>query len=140
MKTNEEAHQQLQHFPKEKKGYKRYVIELPAQKEEAADLKLELIAGKVMPADCNTRSLNGRMEEKELKGWGYNYYEFSTNGTVVSTMMACPDSKKTEKFIAARSELIRYNSKLPVVVFVPEGYTLKYRIWNAGNAAEAPVN
>jgi ecotin len=28
--------------------------------------------------------------------------------------------------------LINYNSKLPVVVYVPEGMDLKYRIWKAG--------
>lgn len=135
---NEDAQKQLEHFPKEKKGYKRYVILLPAKGNAAeADLKLELIPGKVMPTDCNTRSLNGKIVEKDLKGWGYTYYEFATNGTVTATMMACPDGKKVEKFVGARPEQIRYNSKLPVVVFVPEGYELKYRIWSAGEAADA---
>ncbi|WP_245729324.1 serine protease inhibitor ecotin [Niabella drilacis] len=139
MTKNEEAQKQLEHFPKEKKGYKRYVILLPAKGAEEADLKVELMPGKVMPTDCNTRSLNGKIAEKDLQGWGYTYYEFSSNGTVVSTMMACPDSKKTERFVGARTEQIRYNSKLPVVVFVPDGYELKYRIWNAGGTSDAAV-
>lgn len=25
----------------------------------------------------------------------------------------------------------RYNSKLPIVVYVPKGYVLEYRIWKA---------
>lgn len=136
---NQDAESQLVHFPKAKPGFKRYVITVPVQseKEEARGFKLELIAGKVMPADCNTRSLNGRLEEKTLQGWGYTYYEFKTNGTVISTMMACPDNKKTDQFISAKTELIRYNSKLPVVVFVPDGYELKYNIWRSGTPLEA---
>ncbi|WP_018629537.1 ecotin [Niabella aurantiaca] len=136
---NEEAQKQLEHFPKEKKGYKRYVILPPEKGSSEADFKLELIPGKVMPTDCNTRSLNGKIVEKDLRGWGYSYYEFATNGTVISTMMACPDGKKVEKFVRAKSEQIRYNSKLPVVVFVPDGYELKYRIWNAGSTTDAAV-
>ncbi|ANH81040.1 ecotin [Niabella ginsenosidivorans] len=134
---NKDAESQLVHFPKAKPGFKRYVITVPASPAEEKELKLELIAGKVMPTDCNTRSLNGRLEEKTLQGWGYTYYEFKTNGTVVSTMMACPDNKKTDKFVEAKPELIRYNSKLPVVIFVPDGYEVKCRIWQAGASFEA---
>ncbi|MCD2422005.1 serine protease inhibitor ecotin [Niabella pedocola] len=139
VERNEAAQKQLEHFPKEKKGYKRYVILLSEKGASESDLKLELIPGKVLPTDCNTRSLNGKIVEKDVQGWGYTYYEFSSNGTVVSTMMACPDGKKTEKFVGAKPEQLRYNSKLPVVVFVPDGYELKYRIWNAGNTADAAV-
>lgn len=32
--------------------------------------------------------------------------------------------------------LVRYNSKLPVVVYVPEGVEVRYRIWSAGEGAE----
>ncbi len=36
--------------------------------------------------------------------------------------------------MAVRGEgfLLRYNSKLPVVVYVPEGFEVRYRIWQAG--------
>jgi serine protease inhibitor ecotin len=34
---------------------------------------------------------------------------------------------------------VRYNSKLPVVVFVPEGMGLGYRVWAAGARHDAPV-
>ena len=30
-----------------------------------------------------------------------------------------------------KSRLIRYNSRLPVVVYAPEGVELRYRIWKA---------
>jgi ecotin len=35
--------------------------------------------------------------------------------------------------VAVRGEgfLLRYNSKLPVVVYVPNGFEVRYRIWRA---------
>ena len=32
--------------------------------------------------------------------------------------------------------LIRYNSKLPVVVYVPDEFEVRYRIWTAGDRVE----
>jgi ecotin len=36
--------------------------------------------------------------------------------------------------VAVRGDgfLQRYNSKLPVVVYVPEGFQVRYRVWEAG--------
>ena len=31
---------------------------------------------------------------------------------------------------------IRYNSRLPVVVYAPDGYEIRYRIWKASEAIE----
>jgi ecotin len=50
-------------------------------------------------------------------------------------MMACPpESTPQESFVAVRGAgfLQRYNSKLPVVTYVPEGFEVRYRIWTAG--------
>jgi ecotin len=56
-------------------------------------------------------------------------------------MMACPEGKKRAKFVTAslgEHRLLRYNSKLPIVVYTPENIEVKYRIWQAdekvGNA------
>jgi ecotin len=48
-------------------------------------------------------------------------------------MAVNPNEPKVERFISLGGEpyLIRYNSKLPVVVYVPKGVTVKYRIWKA---------
>lgn len=51
-------------------------------------------------------------------------------------MMAVnPASSEVERFIVLGGEpfLIRYNSKIPVVVHVPEGVIVKYRIWSANS-------
>ena len=129
-------------FPQAEKGMKRQVIQLPAQKDEAA-FKVELLIGQTLEVDCNHHRLGGKLESKTLQGWGYDYYVFSGIGQPVSTMMACPDGKKTAKFITAGlgdDGMLRYNSKLPIVVYTPANVEVKYRIWRAeeqtGNAVE----
>jgi len=66
-----------------------------------------------------------------LKGWGYKYLEVSDIDSGATTMMACREAK-TEKFISIRdSTLRRYNSRSPIVIYIPEGYDVRYRIWSA---------
>lgn len=36
--------------------------------------------------------------------------------------------------------LISYNSKLPIVVYVPADIQVKYRIWNASETTQDAVN
>ena len=102
-------------YPKADKGRKRQVIQLPAQQDEA-NFKVELLIGKT------------------LEGWGYDYYVFDKVTSPVSTMMACPDGKKEKKFVTAYlgdNSLLRYNSKLPIVVYTPDNVDVKYRVWKA---------
>ena len=47
-------------------------------------------------------------------------------------MIAPPEgASSVKKFVTAPSLLVPYNSRLPIVVYVPEGYEVRYRIWNA---------
>lgn len=120
-------------YPQAEKGMKRQVITLPEQKDEA-NYRVELLIGKVMDVDCNLHHMGGKLESKTLEGWGYDYYIFK-GGEPVSTMMACPEGKKTQKFVTANlreNALLRYNSKLPLVVFTPDNIEVKYRVWKAG--------
>lgn len=89
-----------------------------------------------MEVDCNNQKLMGTIVEKDVKGFGYTYYVFESNGQAISTLMFCPDPK-TEKFVSGETKLIDYNSKLPVVVFVPKGMELKSKIWKAGKEKAA---
>ena len=45
-----------------------------------------------------------------------------------------PNAPKVNRWITLGGEpyLIRYNSRLPIVVYVPEGVEVRYRIWSAG--------
>jgi ecotin len=50
-------------------------------------------------------------------------------------MMACPGRRRHEAFVQLRGDgyLVRYNSKLPLVVYAPDGFEVRYRVWRAGN-------
>ena len=50
-----------------------------------------------------------------------------------SSMMACPGKAKREAFVSVNIDdpFVSYNSKLPIVVYVPEGFTVRYRVWSA---------
>lgn len=127
---NPDAAKQLKSYPETMEDYDRYVIYLPKQDNEEA-LRLEVIPGIMKEVDCNTHWLMGEFDTKEIEGMGYDYMVFESNGEVASTRMACPDNELTEKFVAAEGNFGRYNSQLPVVVFVPKGVELKYNVWKA---------
>jgi len=120
-------------FPKAKKGFERHIIKVPATDNDYNN-RVELLIGKMMLVDCNQHSLAGKLENITLKGWGYKYIEVSDIREGISTMMAC-NKEKTEKFITLRTtkdKLRRYNSRLPIVIYLPEGYQVRYRVWSAG--------
>jgi len=122
-------------FPPAKEGYTRYIVEVP-QTQNDYDHKVELLIGKNMMVDCNHASFSGKIERKELKGWGYHYLEVSDIRRGPTTMMACREPK-VEKYIsiyAPEKTLIRYNSRIGTVIYVPKEYEVRYRIWSAGQS------
>jgi len=125
-------------FPIPKEGYERHVIEVPKQDNEN-DHKVELLIGKKMSVDCNNHRLMGQLEKKTLQGWGYSYLEASNiNGMTASTMMAC-NQPNTDKFISlapSPESFRRYNSRSPIVIYVPKDYEVRYRIWRADKTLE----
>lgn len=126
------ADEALKPFPPAAKAYTRHVIELPPLSDE--DLrKVELIAGKTLEVDCNRHRLGGRWEEKTIEGWGYSYHRLDQVGPPMSTLMACPDNSRRKAFVAVGGEplLLRYNSKLPLVIYTPKDIEVRYRIWSA---------
>lgn len=133
-------HSQMKPFPDAEKGMERFVIVLPEKtRSEEIDFKVELIPGKTMLTDGVNQFRHGSsIEARPLEGWGYTFYEVIGQDTTISTMMAAPEgSEKVEQFVAGAPLLIRYNSRLPVVIYAPEGYEVKYRIWNAGKTGNA---
>ncbi len=125
-------------FPAAEVGMVRYVLQLPKQGEES-DFKVELIVGKTVDVDKRNRYFfAGRIEEETIKGWGFPRYVVSPLGPMAGTLMAIdPDAPKVSRFVALGGEryLIRYNSRLPVVVYAPAGVEVRYRIWRAASEA-----
>lgn len=130
LQTGFAQNKELKAFPAARKGFQRYVIQVP-EKEKENNYQVEIIAGKTKKVDCNQHGLIGKFQTKDVKGWGYTYYEYLSNGQTRSTLMACPDKTLQDRFIAD-SKLVRYNSRLPLVVYVPIGFQVKYRIWERG--------
>ena len=126
-KTKKFEKLQIEMFPKAKDGYKMVYIQLPVEKNEN-DLKVEFFAGIEKKVDCNRHFLIGDKKLKEVQGWGYNYYEIDSKGETGSTLMACPDQKLTLKFVFLQPEIANYNSKLPLVLYVPKDMEVRYRI------------
>lgn len=119
----------------------RHVLQLPAEKDESI-LKIELVLGKTIEIDAANRYFfGGKLEIKSIEGWGYSYYILPKLGPMAGTMMAVPpDLPKTKRFIGIGGEpyLIRYNSKLPVVIYAPEDVEVRYRLWRT-EAETSPV-
>lgn len=133
----EEREKLLAPYPQAEQGMVRHVIFLDKKSDESL-FKVEIVPGKVMNVDCNHHTLMGKIDEKDVQGWGYTYYEFTSNGQTRSTMMAC-NKPNEDRFVSAQTTLIRYNSKLPIVVYAPLGYEIKYKIWKAGKAKSIPI-
>ena len=123
-------------FPPAEKGMVRCVLLLPKRADEAA-FKVQLIVGKTVKVDRNRYFFGGQIKRENIKGWGFSRYVVSKLGPMAGTLMAAdPNAPKTDRFIALGGEpyLIRYNSRLQVVVYVPEGVEVRYRVWSAGDA------
>lgn len=121
-------------YPAAETGYQRYVIELPPQKNEDA-FKVEILAGKTLQVDCNRVGMGGTLTEKVAEGWGYPYFVLEQVSPPFSTKMACPPGTEMRgEFVAVHADNLiqRYNSKLPLVVYVPDGFEVRHRIWQAG--------
>ena len=124
-------------FPQAKEGYVRYAIEV-LKTENDYDHKIELLIGKNRLVDCNHQSYYGNIDEVTLEGWGYHYLEVKKIEEGATTMMAC-SQPKVEKFVSIydpKKTLRRYNSRLPIVVYVPKGFEVRYRIWSASQNVE----
>jgi ecotin len=127
-------------FPKPESGFTRQVIQLAPQARED-DYKVEILAGKTLNVDCNRQRLGGTLEEKNLEGWGYPFYRLENVIGPMSTLMACPDGKSHQDFVPVVGDgfMLRYNSKLPIVLYVPKDVEVRYRIWSASAKVDKAV-
>jgi ecotin len=130
-----QAADNLKAFGHAQEGMVRYVLQLAAQDEESA-FRVELVVGKTVKVDAQNRYFfGGKLEDEVVVGWGFTQYRVKELGPMGGTLMAVdPNAPKVARFITLGGDpyLIRYNSRLPIVVYVPEGVEVRYRIWAAG--------
>jgi ecotin len=123
----------LKAFPPPEEGMTRHVIRLPQRKDEPA-FKIEVIVGKTMRTDTkNHYFFGGTLETENIAGWGFDRYILRKLGPMAGTLMAVdPNAPQVERFISLSGEtMLRYNSRLPIVVYVPDGIEVRYRLWRA---------
>jgi ecotin len=129
-----EARRNLKAFPPADEGMTRHVLMLPPHEEEDS-LRVELQIGKTVRTDAANRYFfAGSLQEVDIEGWGFTRYVLAELGPMAGTLMAVePDAPKVERFITLGGEvrLLRYNSRLPLVVYVPSGVEVRHRIWRA---------
>jgi ecotin len=133
-------HPELKAFPPAQEGMQRFVIALPhKERGEEDDFRVEIIVGKQMLTDgVNLVRLANAIEARTLEGWGYTYYEVTGPSETLSTLMAPPEgAPKVEAFVTAAPLQVRYNSRLPIVVYAPRGYAVRYRIWSASETVQS---
>lgn len=124
----------LQAFPPPEPGMKRFVITVPKLADEDA-ARVELIVGKTVSVDEHNRYVfGGKLEKETIKGWGFDRHILRKLGPMAGTLMAVdPNAPRVERFVplAGEAKLLRYNSRMPLVVYVPNDVEVLYRIWRA---------
>jgi len=129
-------------FPPADEGMKRHVIHLPKSDDEDS-MKVEIIVGKTVMTDpVNRHFFAGRIETVTIDGWGFDRHVVKEIGPMAGTLIAPhPGTPDVERFVTLGGGpfIIRYNSRLPVVVYVPKDAEVRYRIWRADpEASPAP--
>lgn len=129
-----QAADNMKAFLPAEEGMVRYVLQL-TEKDDESLFRVELIVGKTVLIDeSNQYFFSGNIETEQIAGWGFTQYKVRNLGPMGGTLMAVdPDAKKIDRFITIGGGpyLIRYNSRLPIVVYVPEGVEVLSRIWSA---------
>lgn len=118
-------------FPAPQTGMLRKVINLPKKANED-NYQIELMIGKVKRVDCNRYMLRGKLETRILSEWGYTYLIVNTLFDTDPAIIPCMQGDVDIKFITAElgaGTMQPYNSQRPLVIYVPEGLDVRYRVW-----------
>jgi ecotin len=130
----QEAKDNLKAYPEPEAGMKRCVMFLEVKKDES-EYRIELQVGKTVEVDnVNRYFFGGKLEEVNVEGWGFPKYVVKELGPMAGTLIAPdPNAPKVKRFITLGGEpqLLRYNSRLPVVVYVPADAEVRLRVWKA---------
>lgn len=128
-------------FPQPDADQVRHVIQVPPRADEAL-YQIEIQIGKTLTVDCNHYAFGGELTEHHVPGWGYDYFVYGREHPLVSTEKAClPDSERT-LFVQAvdANRMLRYNSRMPVVIYTPRDMDVKYQLWHAEAAPLAAAH
>ncbi|CCD15895.1 unnamed protein product [Trypanosoma congolense IL3000] len=127
--------------PSPREGQKRclFVLDPLEHHVESNDRMLELLPGRVEAVDgVNSYFINGTVTEEVLPGLGYPCYMVDLKETYKSRYAVPPEAIPEKKFLSIRHrKLIPYNSRQPVVVYMPVDADIHYRVWSGGEVKVA---
>ena len=130
----QQSQDNMKAYPPAADGMKRVVVYLES-KEEEDDYRIELMVGKTVEVDAANRFFfAGTLEEETIEGWGFPKYIVKQIGPMAGTRIGVdPNAPKVKRFVKLGGEpkLLRYNSKLPLVVYVPKDAEVKLKVWVA---------
>lgn len=135
----------LSGYPAPAPGLQRWVIQpsglLPKTSDPLVsahplDWRIQLIVGREVTLDCNLQRLSGPgMTMRMLpQASGKALFEVKGPLRVISTRKACPPGepeKRSFLSLGLQPYLVPYNPSWPIVVDLPEGAELRWRLWKA---------
>ncbi|MFW1735996.1 ecotin family protein [Acinetobacter sp. ULE_I001] len=127
-------------YPPVKKDQNRNVIVLEP-KENEDDYRVLITASIEGMQDCNTKSRSAKYTEKVVEGMQYPYYEVGKIGDVVTTLMGCSEMPQMGEIPINLSgnTILRYNSKLPIVVYASNGIKINSKIFKLEEIKKSKV-
>lgn len=116
-------------FPPAKADQKLHAINLQPLKNEK-NYRIIVEFGQNSLLDCNNYFFTGgELYQKNLKGYGYVYYEFVGNGELAGTKMKC-DNTKSKKFVKYGKNIdLLYNSTTPIIIYAPKNIEIRYKVF-----------
>lgn len=126
-------------YPQPKEGFKRVDLIFPKIENED-QYKVEVRFGMEMELyPCSKADFYFRpdalVKGSGIKDGRFPYYDLTTNqAEVFEGFMddSCKKEKRVKrKILSEESLLLDYNSYYPIPFYIPESYTLQYRLWNA---------
>lgn len=125
-------------YPQPKEGFKRVDLIFP-KIENDDQYKVEVRFGMELGLyPCSKAGFNF-ISDALIKDYGINdgrfpYYDLTTNQAEVFEGFMDDNCKKEHKvkrkIVSDNSLLLEYNSYYPIPFYIPENYTLEYRLWN----------
>lgn len=128
--ARDEALRALDAFEAPAASERREVLWLAPQDdlEAESDRWVQLRAGVLAEVDgVNRHWLTGELRADILDGWGYDLHRFVGGAEIAATRVGGEGAPRQE-WVWSQASMVRYNSRLPLVVYLPRALRLSYRL------------
>lgn len=127
-------------LPAPRAGLNRHVLNLPPR-TDVGGRQIELVAGRTITVDCNRHGMQGRFEAQPWpeRGADANFWVLQGSGQIISTRMGCPPGTERSAFVGTQPLFVPYRSEPPLVLFVPQGQQVRYRLDPASPWVDVPM-